>query len=631
MSSLETRQIHNAKPAGGGEGTLPPGRVLQERYEVLGILGLGGMSAVYQGRDRRFPNVIKLCAIKEMKSHSLDPQMRAVAIQNFEREANILATLNHPAIPKVYDYFSEEARSYLVMEFIEGRDLEAIITDTSGNIPQEQVLDWALQICDVLAFLHDHNPPIIFRDMKPSNIMLDKHGRLRLIDFGIAKNFQPGQKGTMIGTEGYSPPEQYRGVADQRTDVYALGATLHHLLTKQDPRVEPPFSFNERPIAAANSNVAPEFVQIIMHALEYEPDRRFNSALEMKRNLLALRPAEARSSGMSIGASILSDQKGSDITPLWTFACEDEIRSTPALDGDVLYVTAYDHNLYALDAHSGKFLWKYAADDGIATSPHISNDRVLFGSDDRVVYCLNAQTGRITWSCPTQGRVRSTPRVEFGHVFFGSDDRYLYAVNFQNGRVAWKYETEGPVRSSAAIHEDAIYIGSEDGSLYCLDIRGTVRWRFRAKRSITSSPALYIEDKLVVVGSQDNTVYGLDMQSGWVIWRYRTDKPIVSSPAISDKVVFIGSSDGNLYALEIKSGKLIWKYATEGQVNSSPAVSSDAVYVGSADGCVYCLDAKAGSLRWKMSTNSPIISSPVIGEDAVYIGSNDRIVYALPI
>ncbi|HZY44382.1 MAG TPA: serine/threonine-protein kinase, partial [Anaerolineae bacterium] len=511
MGGLDTRQIHGSKSTEGLEGALQQGRILQSRYEVLGILGLGGMSAVYQGRDKRFPNVVKLCAIKEMKSHSLDPQMRAVAIQNFEREANILATLSHSAIPKVYDYFSEEARSYLVMEFIEGRDLEAIINNTPGFLPQEQVLDWAIQLCDVLTFLHKHTPPVIFRDMKPSNVMLDDHGQLRLIDFGIAKNFQPGQKGTMIGTEGYSPPEQYRGVADQRTDIYALGATLHHLLTKQDPRVEPPFSFHERPINAANSGISPEFAQMIMRMLEYEPDRRFNSAEEMKRSLAALRPATST----QFGAAALNFHSG-DVTPLWTFACEDEIRSTPALNNEVVYVTAYDHNLYALDAGTGKFLWKYPTDGGIAASPLLHDDRVLIGSDDRVVYCINAQSGRIVWSCPTQGRIRSTPRVEFGHVFFGSDDRFLYAVNFLNGRVAWKVETEGPIRSSAAISDDTIFIGSEDGGLYCLDIRGTIRWRHRSKRAITSSPALDAESKLVIVGSQDGTVYGLDMASGWV-------------------------------------------------------------------------------------------------------------------
>ena len=626
--SLDTRQIQSEKknPVGGVEGALAPGRVLQSRYEILGILGLGGMSAVYQGRDRRFPNVVKLCAVKEMKSHSLDPQMRQLAIQNFEREANILATLSHPAIPKVYDYFSEEARSYLVMEFIEGRDLEAMLSEMTTFLPQEQVLEWAIQLCDVLQFLHDHTPPIIFRDIKPSNVMLDKHGRLRLIDFGIAKNFQPGQKGTMIGTEGYSPPEQYRGIADQRTDIYALGATLHHILTRQDPRVEPPFSFHERPIQSANPGVSNDFAQIIMHALEYEPDRRYGSAEEMKRALTTLRPTAVAQYGARATASISSD----DVQPLWTFACEDEIRSAPTLGNGVLYVCAYDHNTYALNATTGKFLWKYATDGGLAGSPCLSEDRVIVGSDDRVVYCINVQTGRITWTCPTQGKIRATPRAQYGHVFVGTDDRCMYAINLQNGRVSWKAEMEAPIRSSAAIGEDLLYFGDESGSVYCLDIRGSIKWRYSCKRAVTSSPALSAELQLIVVGSQDGIVYALDSQSGWLVWRFRTSKPIISSPFILEGTIYIGSADGNVYAIDARNGRQTWKYATEGQVNSSPVVANNCLYVGSVDGSIYSLDAKTGGLRWRVRTGGPVISSPIAADDVIYVGSNDRLMYALP-
>jgi outer membrane protein assembly factor BamB/tRNA A-37 threonylcarbamoyl transferase component Bud32 len=561
-----------------------------------------------------------------MKSHSLDPQMRQIAIQNFEREANILATLSHPAIPKVYDYFSEEARSYLVMEFIEGRDLEAVLGEMTGFLPQEQVLEWSIQLCDVLQFLHDHTPSIIFRDMKPSNIMLDKHGRLRLIDFGIAKNFQPGQKGTMIGTEGYSPPEQYRGIADQRTDIYALGATLHHVLTRQDPRVEPPFSFHERPIQGVNPAITSEFAQIIMRALEYEPDRRWPSAEEMQRALTILRPAAVAHYGARATAYI----DGGEIQPLWTFACEDEIRSAPALGDGVLFVCSYDHNVYALNPTTGKFLWKYATDGGIAGAPCAVDDRVIIGSDDRGVYCINAQTGRIAWTCLTQGRVRASPRAQYGHVFFGSDDRRLYAVNLQSGRVSWKVEMDGAVRSSVAVGDDLLYVGDEAGSIYCVDIRGTIKWRYSTKRAVTSSPAFCKELQLVVVGSQDGTVYGLDAQSGWVVWRFRTGKAVISSPCVNDGVAYIGSADTNIYAIEAKTGRQIWKYATEGQVNSSPAVAQGCLYVGSVDGMVYSIDVKAGTLRWRMHTNGPVISSPIIAEDVVFVGSNDRLVYALP-
>ncbi|HQE99261.1 MAG TPA: serine/threonine-protein kinase, partial [Anaerolineae bacterium] len=273
MRRLETRQ---AAGRSGTEtlprpGLLSEGVQLQNRYKILGVVGVGGMGAVYKAQDLRFPNVLRLCAVKEMVNTATDPQVQQMVVRNFEREASILATLSHPAIPQVYDYFTEGNRSYLVLEFIPGQDLEALITETEGFFPETRVINWAVQICDVLSYLHNHQPrPIIFRDLKPSNIMLDEHERIRLVDFGIAKLFQSGARGTMVGTEGYSPPEQYRGIAEPRGDIYALGATLHHLLSKQDPRLEPPFSFHERPIFKTNPTVSRELIEVLDKALEYD-------------------------------------------------------------------------------------------------------------------------------------------------------------------------------------------------------------------------------------------------------------------------------------------------------------------------------------------------------------------------
>ena len=214
------------------------------------------MGSVYRARDLHFPNVVKLVAVKEMINSAPDPLVRQTIVQNFEREANMLATLNHPSIPRIYDYFTQDDRSYLVLEFIHGKDLETVIGDANGFLAEDQVISWAIQLCDVLSFLHAHKPdPIIFRDMKPSNVMINQNGDVVLVDFGIAKTFQSGQKGTMIGTEGYSPPEQYRGEATPLADVYSLGATLHHAITRRDPRLEPPFSFAERPVRRINSRV----------------------------------------------------------------------------------------------------------------------------------------------------------------------------------------------------------------------------------------------------------------------------------------------------------------------------------------------------------------------------------------
>ena len=158
-------------------GLLETGTMLQGRYQVLGTLGVGGFSSVYQARDMRFTDVTRLCAVKEMIHHSGTKEARELAASSFQREASILATLSHPSVPDVYDFFTEGSRSYLVLECIAGKDLEAMIGESSVPVSVESTLDWAIQLCDVLAYLHNHEPsPVVFRDLKPSNIMVDPRG-----------------------------------------------------------------------------------------------------------------------------------------------------------------------------------------------------------------------------------------------------------------------------------------------------------------------------------------------------------------------------------------------------------------------------------------------------------------------
>ncbi len=624
-----TRQIKPESPP--TEGVLGSGTVLQGRYQIVGVLGMGGMASVYKARDLRFPNVNKLCAVKQMSNTAADPQLRAMAIQNFEREADILATLNHPAVPQVYDYFSEATRSYLVMEIAGHVDLETMLAELPPGefFPVTQVLDWALQICEVLTYLHSRKPqPIIFRDLKPGNVMLDSHDRIRLIDFGIAKVFQTGQKGTMIGTEGYSPPEQYRGHAEPRGDIYALGATMHHLLTKQDPRLEPPFSFQERPIITTNPNVSTELEAVIMKALEYDIDNRYGSVEEFKQALLSAGKREGiRSPQAGYSAGPLPS---ADMNYLWRFACEDEVRSTPAISQGLLYVGCYDHNLYALNTETGEFVWKFPTDGGIASTPAVYEDRILVGSEDRVLYAINTY-GQIEWTSPTQGRIRSSPRVHFDHVFFGSDDHHIYAANAMTGRVAWKVDMGAPIRSSVAFSEDDfVYFGVDDGTVVALDIQGKLRWRFRTRRAVMSSPYLDQGEDVLYVGSLDGNVYALDARSGWAVWRFRSSGPIVSSPVAAHGKVFVGSADGHMYALDIRNGHPAWKYATDNQVTSSPAFANGAVYFGGIDHYIYCVDGETGDLRWRFQTEGPVPGSPIVVGDVVYIGSTDRYVYAIP-
>ncbi len=584
------------------------------------------MGSVYRARDLHFPNVVKLVAVKEMINSAPDPLVRQTIVQNFEREANMLATLNHPAIPRIYDYFTQNDRSYLVLEFIHGKDLETVIGDANGFLPEDQVISWAVQLCDVLSYLHAHKPdPVVFRDMKPSNVMINHNGDVVLVDFGIAKTFQSGQKGTMIGTEGYSPPEQYRGEATPLADIYSLGATLHHAITRRDPRLEPPFSFGERPVRRINTNVSNEFEAVINTALQYTPADRFSNADVMKDALMHV----ARKTGaLSKISSVLPVASGGGgIKPLWSFKCEDEIRGTPILHQGVLFIGCYDNNLYALNAADGQFQWKYAAEGGIVTRPIVYDNNVIFGSEDKRLHVVGIRAGKVVWTYYTDGKIYSSPRIADGHIFFGSDDQDLHAVNVNSGRAIWKFSTDAPIHSSPLVANELIFFGNEAGGFHALDFRGELKWRFQSKRAVTSSPIH--KGQSVYFTSVDGSLYSLDTSIGWAIWKFRLGKGSVSSPALADDFIFVGAADGFIYCVDARNAKEVWRFRTENQVSSSPVVYKDSVYCGSVDGNLYCLEYRTGRLRWKFEAKAAITGSPVVFDDIVYVGSTDHHVYAL--
>jgi len=628
---METQRIQ--LPSNSGDrrtdtGQLQPGTNLVNRYLIQEVIGVGGMGSVYRARDLHFPNVVKLVAVKEMINQAPDPLVRQTIVQNFEREANILATLSHPSIPRIYDYFTLDNRSYLVEEFINGRDLEVYLNQTEGFVPETQVLDWAIQLCEVLSFLHGHKPdPIIFRDMKPSNVMVNQYNHIVLVDFGIAKPFQTGQKGTMIGTEGYSPPEQYRGEANIQADIYALGATAHHLLTRRDPRMEPPFSFGERPIRKINPNVSIEVETVINTALQYNVEDRFRSIDDFKQALISAGRKTGLLNQVSTRSTTSVALPTEGIKPVWAFQCEDEVRGTPLYYNGVVYTGCYDNNLYAVSAANGEFMWKYATEGGIVSRPAVADDTIFFGSEDKRVHSISARSGKLNWIYYTDGPIRSSGRIADGHLFIGSDDHFLHAVNITTGRQAWRFDTGDEIRSTPFIVNDLVYFGTEGGELLCLDFRGQVKWRFKAKRAITSSP--WVHDNVAYVNSMDGFLYGVDAKSGWMLWRFRMEKPSIVSPSVADTFVFTGSADGHIYAIDSRSAKETWRFKTNHQVNSSPVVYKDALYVGSVDNFLYCLEYRTGRLRWKFETKGPITGTPTVYDDIVYVGSNDHFVYAL--
>jgi serine/threonine protein kinase len=271
-------------------GRLSPQSMLHQRYLIVGHAGSGGMSAVYQAVDTRFGN--RHSAIKEMSQGHLNADELDAATARFQQEAALLGSLHHPNLPLIYDAFSENGRSYLVMEYIDGKTLLQMIKDSGGHaVPVAQVLNYAIQLCDVLAYLHSQNPPIIFRDLKPTNVMVRENGHVVLIDFGIARFFKEGQAQdtVFLGSPGYAPPEQHgTSQTNPRSDLYSLGATLHCCLTGRDPfHAQDRFIFP--PVHNLNPLVPIELDQLIQRLLSMDERQRPASALEVQQALLRIK------------------------------------------------------------------------------------------------------------------------------------------------------------------------------------------------------------------------------------------------------------------------------------------------------------------------------------------------------
>ncbi len=262
------------------------GSVLHERYRIDRIIGQGGYGCIYLAEDIRLTG--RMCAVKQVTHDSaMPPDMLRESREQFLREATVLARLDHPNLPKVSDYFSQDDSDYLVMDYVPGDDLRTMVSKASQKghfLPESEVLDWARQIGNALEYLHSQEPPIVHRDIKPSNIKVTPTGLVKLVDFGLVKLLAPGEVTITIlqgqGTAIYTPLEQYGGDSlhtDNRADLYAFGATLYHLLTNQAPVNVRDRFLDPRNLAkprSVNSAITARVEEAILWAMELHPDDR---------------------------------------------------------------------------------------------------------------------------------------------------------------------------------------------------------------------------------------------------------------------------------------------------------------------------------------------------------------------
>ena len=252
----------------------PQSAVLQNHYVLIGPLGQGGMGTVFMAQDTSLFN--RLCVVKKLRLDGFNQEDKNKATEFFQREAKILSELKHPNVVHIQAYFQEQGNYYLVMEYVEGNNLQQLQKKRNSPFGEEQVIEWATTILKVLNYLHKHEPPVIYRDIKPSNIMLDTVNGIKLVDFGIARPYTENSENTHVVSGGYSPPEQYWGAADPRSDIYALGATMYYLLTGREPIALQTCSPKLR-----NGKVSDYLDKIIQRATAQDVWLRYQSAAEM--------------------------------------------------------------------------------------------------------------------------------------------------------------------------------------------------------------------------------------------------------------------------------------------------------------------------------------------------------------
>jgi serine/threonine protein kinase len=257
------------------------GRILEDRYIVVKGIAAGGFGVVYLVKDATLTG--KFWAMKEMYEQGGDPE---IIEKSFREEANLLAKIDHPNIPSISHFFTSNKRHYLIMEYIKGETLKDKLRKLPPDeyFPEEKVLDWGITICNVLDYLHNLPRPVVFRDLKPENIMFNEKGEIKLIDFGIARVFEGGNKTTIhaLLTKGYAPPEQWMGKAEPRSDIYSLGVTMDYLLTKVHPEEKFP---NFPPASKFNPHISEDLCNVILHAVKMKIEERFASAHDMKEAL----------------------------------------------------------------------------------------------------------------------------------------------------------------------------------------------------------------------------------------------------------------------------------------------------------------------------------------------------------
>jgi WD40 repeat protein/serine/threonine protein kinase len=593
--------------------------LLKQRYRILDHLGQGGMGTVYRAEDTQLGN--RAVAIKEFLPAGQTQQEDAAAAASFQREALMLAHLSHPNLPSIHDHFGEAGRWYLVMDYIPGPTLEERLQQTGGQgLGVEEVIRIGQQLCDVLEYLHNRQPPIIFRDLKPSNIILAPGGGVYVIDFGIARFFRPGQHGDTqhLGTEGYAAPEQYSNARQTttRTDLYGLGATLHHALTGIDPSRQP---FVFAPLRSRCPQAPPMLDRLIARLVATDESHRPASATEVRADL------ERVAAILRIAAPAV---RPGHTTPLPTQPSPWHTLPLLPPSPPRRAAAASSATPPAIRSHSG---WPSARAAAATALPAAKPRRPLhldlatlvlagllmaltFGLCVWVPYWLSHAFADLIASPPVAPVAHHASRVytyrEQGggvavvawsqdgqRIASGSRDGTLQVWDALTGDHAATYQGPGVAISALAWSPDGQWLASagSDGLVHVWDTAtGNGLFTYNARSAVTAL-AWSPNGRWLAVGAQDTTVRVWNPATAATLSIYRGHSGAVNALAwaTDNRRIVSGSSDGTARVWDAVTGRSLVTYAGHSSAVWAVAWSRDGSYVasGAADGTLQVWDA----------------------------------------
>lgn len=606
--------------------------LLNQRYLIISQVGRGGMGAVYKAEDTKLGS--RLVAIKEMSQSNLSPREIALATNAFKQEAHMLASLQHPNLPSIHDYFNQNGRSYLVMSFIEGETLEHYLETTNkGYLTIREALEVGIQLCTVLDFLHSRQPPIIFRDLKPSNIMRTPNGHIYLIDFGIVRHFKPGQTRDTkaLGTLGYAAPEQYgKGQTSPRADIYGLGATLHYLLSGNDP-INTPFRFT--PLHFQDQTELLDLEMLVIQMVDMDENKRPGSIAAIKQELQRI---AAQASENKTGF-----HRNPSTSPMAAIRAPKPVAATPRQVSTTLRRTTAAPSYPETNIYTFRSFWPIHAiawsPDGTIIASAGSNVQLWEATTGKTIFTYRGHSKTVNAVAWSPDPMTSTPGSGY-RIASCSDDRTVQVWKAATGNnittytghdhflrggsvlaIAWS--PDGTLIASAG-HDKTVQVWhvATGGNMYIY--QGHAHWlKGGAVNTLAWSP----DGQLIASGGNDKTLQVWEAASGTYIFALRGNASEVRAVAWSpdSKCIASGDNGGRVRIWDAATGNIIYTYSAHSAALTSIDWSPDKRHIASAsdDNTVQIWDALTGNHVFTYHQHAASVKAVTWSPDSKHIAS----------